>query len=229
VTELTVNPPGDTPEGTSLTLLEKARSGKDEAAWTRLVSLYEPLVSRWCRLAGLQEADVADVRSEVFSAVHRCLSGFQKGPDQGSFRGWLRRITQNKMRDLWEHKRSGQQGLGGSDAYAQFLEVPSPEPSDGDHSGASVEEEAAILYRRALDLIHRDFEERTWKAFWRVVIDGQRPRDVAGELEMTPGAVSSAKARVLARLRQEFADLIEEEAESCSLPSDPHQGASDES
>ena len=41
------------------------RAGNDEqAAWDRLVKLYAPLVYSWCRAAGLQPADVADVAQE---------------------------------------------------------------------------------------------------------------------------------------------------------------------
>jgi RNA polymerase sigma-70 factor (ECF subfamily) len=207
-----------------LTLLEKARSGEDRVAWERLVSLYEPLVRHWCRLAGLQEADAADVCQEVFKAVLQSLKGFQRSLNQGSFRGWLRRITQNKVRDLWRQKGSGDEGLGGSDAYRQFLEVPS---LDNDAS-ASAATEVGILYRRALELISRDFGERIWKAFWRVVIDGQRPRDVAGELNMTPNAVSLAKARVLGRLRQEFAGLLREEGGAEGLSKTGDEGGGDE-
>jgi RNA polymerase sigma-70 factor (ECF subfamily) len=228
VTESSVNPPGGVPDGTSLTLLEKARSGSDPAAWERLVSLYEPLVNRWCRQAGLQWADVEDVRMEVFAAVSRSLGTFERTPEQGTFRGWLRRITQNKLRDHWQQEGKGMGAVGGSDALEQMRQLPSPE---ADPSGAGAAEETGILYRRALELISRDFEERTRKAFWRVVIDGQRPRDVARELNMTPGAVSSAKARVLARLRQEFGDLLSEgaAATSCLPSSETQPGAGDAS
>jgi RNA polymerase sigma-70 factor (ECF subfamily) len=56
-------------------------------------------------------------------------------------------------------------------------------------------------------LIQTDFEERTWQAFWRVVVAGQSPQEVAAELAMTAGAVRVAKCRVLHRLRQELGDL----------------------
>jgi RNA polymerase sigma-70 factor (ECF subfamily) len=228
VTDSSVNPIGDVPSGTSLTLLEKARSGSDSAAWERLVSLYDPLVRRWCRQAGLQKADVDNVCQEVFTAVSRSLDTFERTPEQGTFRGWLRRITQNKLRDHWQQEGKGMGAVGGSDALEQMRQLPSPE---ADPSGAGAAEETGILYRRALELISRDFGERTWKAFWRVVIDGQRPRDVAGELNMTPNAVSSAKARVLARLRQEFAGLLEiGTATASGIPSsETQQGTGDAS
>jgi RNA polymerase sigma-70 factor (ECF subfamily) len=204
MTERAVNPSGD-PNATSLTLLEKARSS-DQAAWERLVHLYEPLVSRWCRQAGLQEADVADVRQDVFGAVSSSLKDFQRDDAQGSFRGWLRRITQNKAHDHRRREARGPSAAGGSDAYARLAELPAEEETT---PGPAEAEEAGLLYRRALALIATDFEEHTWKAFWRVVIDGQRPRDVAVELGMTQTAVSHAKARVLARLREEFTGLLD--------------------
>ena len=54
----------DSAQGTSLTLLERARA-HDEQAWTRLVRLYEPMIRSWCRRGGLQESDVNDVVQEV--------------------------------------------------------------------------------------------------------------------------------------------------------------------
>jgi RNA polymerase sigma-70 factor (ECF subfamily) len=72
------------------------------------------------------------------------------------------------------------------------------------------EEEAAEdspLFQRALALIQGEFEEKTWRAFWAVVIDGKKPRETGKELGMSEGAVRVAKCRVLQRLRLELGDL----------------------
>jgi RNA polymerase sigma-70 factor (ECF subfamily) len=47
-----------------------------------------------------------------------------------------------------------------------------------------------------------EFEARTWQAFRRVVIDGQRPADVAADLGLTRNAVYLARSRILRRLRE---------------------------
>lgn len=196
----------DASSATSLSLLDRLRA-RDSAAWVRLAHLYSPLVQAWSRLAGLQEADTADVCQEVFQAIAKHIGEFQRAPDGGSFRGWLRTITRTKIVDHWRAKRRGA-AVGGSDAHEQLLQVPALDP--GAASEPRESEEAQILYRRALELIVTDFGERTWKAFWMVVIENRRPVDVAADLGVSPNAVYLAKARVLARLREEFVGLIDD-------------------
>jgi RNA polymerase sigma-70 factor (ECF subfamily) len=86
---------------------------------------------------------------------------------------------------------------GALDSDLAGLDDPDNEPAE--------ETEKQLLFRRALELVQRDFEERTWQAFWK---DGMSPKDAGEELDMKPGTVRVAKSRVLARLRQEFGDLM---------------------
>src|SRR5438132_19538 len=54
------------------------------------------------------------------------------------------------------------------------------------------------------------FTASTWKAFWGTAVDGRNPKEVGGELGLSPGAVYVAKSRVLARLRDKVRELDEE-------------------
>ena len=63
------------------------------------------------------------------------------------------------------------------------------------------------LFRRALELIRGEFEERTWQAFWRTAVDGRAPRPSPPNLGMSPGPSASAKSRVLRRFREELGEL----------------------
>jgi RNA polymerase sigma-70 factor (ECF subfamily) len=58
--------------------------------------------------------------------------------------------------------------------------------------------------------VRDDFEPRTWDAFWRVTIDGQSPADVAADLGVSANVVYLARSRVLRRLADQFAELIDE-------------------
>jgi len=191
---------------TSRSLLERVKSD-EAAAWERLVTLYAPLVFHWCRRYNLGEADVADILQEVFQAVFLHLADFRKERQADTFRGWLRRITQNKILDHFRRLGREPRGVGGSDAQARLTQLPFPQSSEEGSDGDQPVE--SDLFRRALDLIRQEFEERTWQAFWRTAVEGQSPREVAEALSMSAGAVRVAKCRVLHRLREELGDAIE--------------------
>jgi RNA polymerase sigma-70 factor (ECF subfamily) len=192
---------GSPEKSTSLTLLERIR-GRDEEAWRRLLHLYAPLVNRWCGLKGLRGQDAEDVQQEVFRAVAASLEGFRRDRAGDTFRGWLRGITRNKVLDHYRRRGSQPEAQGGTDAHRQLEQVAEADIPD------DPEEEVGGLYRRALELVRSEFEERTWNAFWRTAVEGQSPSDIATDLGVTPAAVRKAKSRVLHRLRQEIGDLI---------------------
>src|SRR5437763_11958272 len=83
---------------TSSSLLDRIKAN-DATGWDRLVALYAPLVFHWCRTWHLQDQDAADVLQEVFQAVATHVNGFRREKEGDSFRGWLRTIAHNKVRD----------------------------------------------------------------------------------------------------------------------------------
>jgi RNA polymerase sigma-70 factor (ECF subfamily) len=188
---------------TSSGLLNRARA-RDAQAWQRLVAVYTPFVYRICRRDGLLPADAADVTQDVFASVVRSIGDFRDTGQPGSFRAWLAGIVRHRLLDHLRRERGQPQARGGTDAQAVLLEVP-----DTTESVAVRDEPEAdgTVWRRAVELLRTEFEERTWQAFWQVTIDGQTPAEVAPRLGMTVAAVYQAKSRVLRRLRQEFQDL----------------------
>ena len=189
----------------SSSLLARVRAC-DQAAWERLVNLYSPLVYRWCRQSGLQAADAADVGQQVFLAVARKVGDFRRDRDGDSFRGWLRAIAMNR---LFDYRRALEKNRAeGGDALDGLAQLAA-EDSGATDTQSERDVEEAILFRRAMDLMRTEFEDKTWQAFWQVLIDGRTPADVAHDLGMTANAVYLARGRVLRRLREEFADLID--------------------
>lgn len=193
-------------DSTSSSLLSRVRRN-DGDAWTRFFTLYDPLVNLWCARSGLREPNIDDVKQEVFIAVRKYLVNFRKESPQDSFRAWLRTVTSTKVADFWRRHNADAVPVGGSDALHAIASVPAPSDDSRD---AELAEEKGVLYRRAVDLIKTDFKAKTWMAFWRTTIDGQRANDVAVELGISKNAVHMAKSHVLRRLREEFVDLIEE-------------------
>lgn len=190
---------------TSRSLLEGARHDAP-AAWERLVRLYAPLVASWCRRWNIAEQDIGDLLQEVFSAVAKHLVRFHGERPTDTFRGWLFTITRNKVRDHFRQCAAEPMAAGGSDAARRLQQVLDRPPLDEE----TVPEDDALfddLLRHALESIRGEFHDRTWRAFWGVVVEGRATADVAADLEMQPGTVRVAKSRVLLRLRRELGDL----------------------
>ena len=193
------------PLSTSRSLLVRLKNNESEA-WDRLVELYAPLVFYWCRRLDVSEQDVADIFQDVFQSVAKSIGGFRKERPSDTFRGWLRTITRNKVFD--HYRRGGRQpeAAGGTEANIRLSQLPADEPQTDDNDDDTAK---SLLFQRAMELIRRDFAEKTWQAFLGVVVDGKTSAEVAEELSMRPGTVRVAKSRVLHRLRRELGDLIE--------------------
>jgi RNA polymerase sigma-70 factor (ECF subfamily) len=189
---------------TPLSLLERARA-KDQQAWSHLAALYRPLVLFWCRQAGCPAGDVEDVAQEVFAAVAAGLNSFHHDRAGDTFRGWLRGITRNHVLLYFRRNQGRPQPEGGSDALGRLQDVADPLAGSGEDEA----QEVSQLYRRAVEQVRGEFEERTWQMFWRAVIEGRSPAALAEELGVTPAAVRQAKSRVLRRLKQEMGELLD--------------------
>jgi RNA polymerase sigma-70 factor (ECF subfamily) len=192
---------------TSPSLLDRMK-GQDEEAWRRFFHLYGPLVHDWCRGAGLRTEDAADVCQEVLRSVARGITSFQRpnSPGGGAFRGWLRAVTRNAVHDHFRKRARQPQAVGGSDAQERLQDLPELAPDD---SAEFPDNERVGIVRRALELVHTEFAEQTWKSFLAVAIEGQPAPDVAKELGMTVSAVRQANYRVRRRLRAELAELLD--------------------
>ena len=185
-----------TAQTTRPSLLLRVRDLADAAAWGEFVEIYAPLVHRYARRRGLQDADAADIVQDVLREFARCVPRFQYNPDAGRFRGWLHTLTRRAV------ARQARQPAG------------RPVPAGGGESGGPLERAEASAaeafaeadYRRsvfdwAARQVRGDVREQTWNAFWLTAVEQQSPAAVAERLGLSVGSVYVAKNRVLRRLR----------------------------
>ena len=186
---------------TRASLILRIRKGDDSVSWARFTDLYTPMIYRWARNIGLPEADAADLAQDVLVTVFNEIKKFEYDKKR-SFRAWLKTITLNRAKNVLRRRAN----------HA----VP-----DGSVSKVSVPDEIEFLSereyntklaQRALEIMKLEFEESTWKACWRSIVDGMSASDVSAELGITQNAVYLAKSRVLRRLRMELDGLLEPDA-----------------
>jgi RNA polymerase sigma factor (sigma-70 family) len=194
----------DGTSGVTSTELLRAAQRYDAEAWRELVSTYSRRMYRWCRIAGLQPEDSANVVQDALAAAARKLGEFQHDRPGATFRGWLRRIVENKITDHFRKLgRRVDVPVGGTDAYQRLAGVAMAKHQGADASdGASIARsgEQATLMSAIAD-VRRVVGERDWMFFWRMAIDGQSAADVGREFGVTANAVRLVKMRVLRRLR----------------------------
>jgi RNA polymerase sigma-70 factor, ECF subfamily len=181
---------------TSASLLGHLKRADDPLAWTRFVRLYSPLLYAWAGHMGLQHADALDLVQEVFTTLVQKLPEFTYDSDKG-FRNWLFIVTRNKYLEK-----------------ARRLKLPSglpAQPQDTTPSPADGVEQADFqryVFGQVLPTMRELFQPSTWQAFWEHVVEEKPAPEVASRLGVTVNAVFKAKARVMARLHRELADLI---------------------
>jgi RNA polymerase sigma-70 factor (ECF subfamily) len=190
---------------TSVSLLERLAGAPTDDDWRRLVELYQPLLRAWMTRAGVPATDSDDLSQEVLLVVFREVGGFdRRGP--GAFRSWLCTILTHRVRDYFRARQYRPVAAGGSDFLRLLDELEQPGSAlsrqwDREHD----EHVAASLLRR----VERDFAPATWQAFCRHVLQREPAAVVAGELGLSLNSVLLAKSRVLKRLRQELAGLVD--------------------
>jgi RNA polymerase sigma factor (sigma-70 family) len=188
------------PPITRASLLVRIRDVHDGEAWSRFVVVYGPMVYDYGRRHGLQDADAADLTQEVLRTVAGSAGRFAYDPSRGTFRSWLFTVARTRRLDL-DARRARQPVGSGEPTVADRLEsVPNRDIESDEEVWRR--EYKQRLFNWASEQARNEFQESTWQAFWRTAVGGASPRDVAGELGLSIGAVYMAKSRVLMRLRE---------------------------
>ena len=192
---------------TRASLLLRIRDGQDKEAWRQFVEIYASLIYGFARKRGLQDADAADLMQDVLRSIASAVGRLDYDPRRGSFRSWLYTVTRNKLYSFLDGQRRHPRGSGDSGAQQLLEEQVGPD----DSAAAWDQEYQRRLFAWAADQVRAEFQESTWQAFWQTAVEGKGPKDVARELNLSPGAVYVAKSRVIARLREKIQEVQDEE------------------
>lgn len=192
---------------TSVSLLERvANEGKSDD-WQRVLLIYRPFIDSVIRSYPALASQADDISQDVMMVLMRELPRFQR-QRTGSFRSWLRGITVNQLRIALrkskKFKQTDESGLTAEEKVGELADPTSIASQKWD------QEHDRVVLERIVQVVKGDFKEITWKAFQRYAIDSQPPAEVAEELGISLNSVLLAKSRVLRRMREEAAGLIDE-------------------
>lgn len=195
---------------TSLSLLQQMRQCPEKEAWERLHRLYEPLIRKWLLRYELQSNDADDVTQEVLLAISKDIEAFDHNGREGAFRAWMKGILVNRLRKFWHSRDRSPKASGGSDMNQRLAELDDPA---SEITLIWNQEHDQHVLEKLLAIAEPQFAPSTWAAFRKTTFDGLKPKAVAEELGISLNAVIIAKSRVLSKLRQEAAGLVEASSE----------------
>jgi RNA polymerase sigma-70 factor (ECF subfamily) len=197
---------------TSKTLLEKLRVFEDRRAWSQFLKLYLPMIRAWGRRFGMQDDDVEELAGRLLAKLVEALPRFDYDPGKGSFRGWLKTVTQREVSNLARERRRrlpGADATGRSAVYDLLLQ----HADDVDDLVASLHDRSEILLRSVQDALKevqgacQGEEQKSWDLFRRIFLEGQGIEPVAAEFGLSYHAAAMRVQRIKKKVRGRALEL----------------------
>lgn len=184
---------------TRLSLLLRIRDPRDSSAWSRFDAIYRPLLLRFARARGCNDADGEDVVQFCMTAVHRHITEFDYDPGRGRFKSWLSTIVNNYVRNLRRRRPEfGESGL-----------------SRVEDSGTTPDQEFERIWmeehlQHCLRELREEEDEISVTAFSRYALQGEAVETVCAATGLAPNQLYKLKWRLTRRLQAMLSELTAE-------------------
>jgi RNA polymerase sigma factor (sigma-70 family) len=181
-------------------------SPKNHDVFGAFAAKYGPRIKECCLRHGMQEADGDDLTAAMLLRFfERDVFATFVFQSKEKFRHWLNKVVLNELRGFnRSRRRRPDLATVGREATRQALETVAEELVRGTEA-ACLEDLDRV--QRARDVISKQVEDKTWKAFCLSVDDERSVRDVMRELGLSRTSVWQAVSRVKRKLRTELSRL----------------------
>ena len=196
---------GSTSSITRVSLLLRIRDDDGQSrseAWGEFVERYGRLIHDWCLNRRLQPADAEDVTQDVLVRLARALKTFEYNPEL-TFRGWLRRVTENALSDFFRDKQRRAMMKQSND----LLETLKDAAARDDLVQRLERSFDLELFERAAATVQKRVEVRRWQAWHLTAIEKLAAEEVSQQLEMKVPTVYSSRYQVQKMISEEVQRL----------------------
>lgn len=185
---------------TRVSLLMRLRDEPENpGAWREFVQSYGPLLFRWCRAWGLQEADAQDVTQNVLVKLVHKLRSFEYDAGR-SFRAWLKTVAHHAWRDFVEEQDRGGRAAG-DEKIARLLSDAEARADFAKQLETAFDLE---MLGEAIERVKLRVAAQTWEAFRLTALEGLSGAEAAQRIPMQVAQVYVARRRVQLMLREEL-------------------------
>lgn len=176
---------------------------RDPNSWDQVVQRYEGLLRAYARRAGLQDADIDDLRQEVWTSMARQLPKFRYDRAKGRFRDYLGTVCANAVRRIAKNNQK-------QDKRLDTVVAATIESSEPSADASWLEEWRNHHYRMALRALRGELEARTLNIF-EALLDGRDIDAVAADFDVSRSAIYKIRTRVKERMREQIRVQVERE------------------
>lgn len=193
---------------TRSSLIVRLRDLEDAGAWAEFVELYTPKIHLWaCRL-GINGTDADDVTQVVLLKIVKAIQEFRYEPNRGRFRGWLKTVTGNVVRDFERKANHGGRATG--DTHSQNCLDALSDPVVVESLREMLERELQLeLLIEAEERVRLRVKPANWEAWRLTTREGLPAADVAQRLGLKVSDVYVARTRITNSLREEVQKVEE--------------------
>jgi RNA polymerase sigma-70 factor (ECF subfamily) len=177
------------------------------------MTLYLPMMQVWARRFGLSADDAEELTGQLLAKLVEALPKFEYDAAKGTFRGWLKTVTQREL-VTFARKRSrrpaGDAGTGNPDIHQLLRE----HPESVDDLVAGLHDRSETLSRGLHDALRevegecQGEEAKSWEMFRRIVLENQDIGTVATEVGLTYHAAAMRVQRIKKKVRERAVELM---------------------
>lgn len=180
-------------------LLVRIRDNADRTAWTQFDRIYRPMLFKFARARGLDDATSEDIVQHVMMAIQSHIKEFNYDPQNGRFRGWLKTVVNNRIRNLLAKKHEPGIDSRAFDQADSQIEAP-----DDLFDRMWMKEHLD----HALHDLKESVEPLSYAAFEAYVLKEQVAEDVCRQFNLSANQLYSIKFRLTRKLSDLMTGLL---------------------
>ena len=187
---------------TRVSLLMRIKDVRNTRAWSDFDAIYRPMLRRFASAQGLDEGDAEDVVQHCMAAVHKHIEQFDYDPDKGRFRGWLRTLVNNHVRNLLKKRR---------DPIAETQELEQLQDREPLPEVAFDRLWMDEHLKHCLRMVRTEVDENVFVVFQHYVLDEWPVEQVCQAMRMDRNQVYKIKWRITQKLQEKLRRLLDGE------------------
>jgi RNA polymerase sigma-70 factor (ECF subfamily) len=186
-------------DSTSPSLLARVTDWRDHTAWADLVRQYDPEIRRFCRGFRFDPQTLEDLMQLIWLEIAQRMKTYQYDPSK-TFRGWLKRLCQSRAIDLIRKRKPE---LEFSIEHFSEHEFDESENAKAMNSDFFVDDRPDFvkLTEEIQASVRATVDEKTWLAFWWIVVEERPITETADEIGISYAAAFAARKRVQKKLQ----------------------------